>query len=82
MSNQSFFYPGSSDTTIKVYDIFKKYFTHSFKGSGDVVRLISILMPCLSNFLNEYILQFSERYSFFNGNIILVEIVPVAGFLC
>ena len=46
-SYQSFFYPGSSDTTIKVYDIFKQYFTHSFKGSGDVVRLMSILMHAL-----------------------------------
>ena len=29
---------GSSDSTIKVWDIIKQYYTHNFKGSSGVVR--------------------------------------------
>ena len=29
---------GSSDSTVKVWDIIKQYYTHNFKGSQGVVR--------------------------------------------
>ncbi|XP_058940240.2 transducin beta-like protein 3 isoform X1 [Pocillopora verrucosa] len=32
---------GSSDSTVKVWDIIKQYYTHNFKGSQGVVNLVS-----------------------------------------
>ena len=30
-------FSGSSDTTVKIYDLDKQYYTHSFKGSEESV---------------------------------------------